>query len=112
MSRRSFLQTAGGVLLLPPQTVFGYQANSRVEFGLVGCGGRGNWIVPLFAEHSGAKLVAVADVIRKNLDATREKFTVETGRAYWGPDAHRELAESRLDAVVIETPTLYHLPHA
>ena len=42
-ARRRFLQTAGGVLLLKPETVFGSQANSTVEVGLVGCGGRGNW---------------------------------------------------------------------
>jgi myo-inositol 2-dehydrogenase/D-chiro-inositol 1-dehydrogenase len=110
--RRRFLQATGGALLLKPQTVFGYQANSRAEVGLVGCGGRGNWIAPFFPEHTGARVVAVADVIRKNLDGTREKLKVDAGRAYWGPDAYRELAESKLDAVVIETPPYYHPIHA
>jgi len=110
--RRRFLQAAGGALLLKPQTVFGYQANSRVEIGLVGCGGRGNWIAPFFPEHAGARIVALADVIRKNLDATHEKIKVDANRAYWGPDAYRELAESKLDAVVIETPPYYHPIHA
>ena len=62
-ARRRFLETAGGVLLLRPQTVFGSQANSTVEVGLVGCGGRGNWIAPFFPEHAGARVVAVADVL-------------------------------------------------
>src|ERR1035437_2207133 len=79
--RRQFLRAAGGVILLKPQTVFGYQANSTVEVGLVGCGGRGNWIAPFFPEHAGARVVAVADVIRKNLDATRDKLHVDAGRA-------------------------------
>ncbi len=111
-ARRRFLQTAGGVLLLKPETVFGSQANSTVEIGLVGCGGRGNWISPLFPEHAGARMVAVADVIQSRLDSTREKLKVDASRAYWGPDAHRELAQSRLDAVVIETPPFYHPAHA
>lgn len=111
-ARRRFLQTAGGVLLLKPETVFGSQANSTVEVGLVGCGGRGNWISPLFPEHAGARMVAVADVIQSRLDATREKLKVDASRAYWGPDAHRELAQSKLDAVVIETPPFYHPAHA
>ena len=34
-ARRRFLQTAGGALLLKPRTVFGSQANSSVEVGLV-----------------------------------------------------------------------------
>ena len=106
--RRRFLKAAGSALLLKPQTVFSYQANSTVEVGLVGCGGRGNWIAPFFPEHTGARIVALADVIRKNLDATREKFPVDAARAYWGPEAYRELAESKLDAVVIETPPYYH----
>jgi len=110
--RRRFLQAAGGVLLLKPQTVFGYQANSTVEVGLVGCGGRGNWLAPFFPEHTGARVVAAADVIRKNLDTTREKLRVSADRAYWGPEAYRELAESKLDAVVIETPPYFHPAHA
>jgi hypothetical protein len=50
-NRRSFLAGAGsGLLILQPQTAFSYQANSTVEIGLVGCGGRGNWITPFFIE--------------------------------------------------------------
>ena len=40
--RRNFLGSAAGLLILKPQTAFGSQANSAVEIGLVGCGGRGN----------------------------------------------------------------------
>jgi myo-inositol 2-dehydrogenase/D-chiro-inositol 1-dehydrogenase len=111
-ARRQLLQATGGVLLLRPETVFGYQANSTVEVGLVGCGGRGNWIAPFFPEHTGARVVAVADVIRERLESTRAKLKVDGGRAYHGPDAHRELAHSKLDAVVIETPPYYHPMHA
>ena len=111
-ARRIFLQNAGGALLLAPQTVFGSQANSTVEVGLVGCGGRGNWISPLFVEHAGVRFVAAADVIQSRLDSTRQKLGVEPGRAYWGPDAHRELAQSKLDAVIIESPPFYHPAHA
>jgi hypothetical protein len=103
-ARRDFLGAAGGVLLLRPQTAFGSQANSAIEVGLVGCGGRGNWIAPFFPEHAGARVVALGDVIRKNLDDTREKLQVDPARAYWGPDANAELAASKVDAVVISLP--------
>ena len=49
--RREFLEYAAGatgVMILKPQTVFGSQANSAVEIGLVGCGNRGTWIAPFF----------------------------------------------------------------
>ena len=76
--RRGFLKTAtGGVLILKPETVFGSQANSTVEIGIVGVGGRGNWIGPFFPEYTGARIVALADVQKANLDSTREKFKVD-----------------------------------
>ena len=108
-ARRDFLKgAAAGLLVLRPETAFGSQANSTVEVGLVGCGGRGNWIGPFFPEFAGARIVALADVVRENLEATREKFKVDSARAFYGPDAYRELAGSKVDAVVIETPTYFH----
>jgi myo-inositol 2-dehydrogenase / D-chiro-inositol 1-dehydrogenase len=112
IERRGLLKAAGGLLLLRPETVFGSQANSTVELGLVGCGGRGNWIAPLFIEHSGARFVAAADVIKSRLESTRTKLKVEPARAYYGADASRELANSKLDGVVIMTPTYYHAAQA
>jgi predicted dehydrogenase len=107
--RRNFLKSAAvGVMILKPATAFGTQANSAVEVGLVGCGSRGNWITPFFIEYAGARVGAVADVIKANLDGTREKFKVDTSRAYYGPEAYKQLANSKLDAVVIETPTYFH----
>jgi len=112
--RREFLKatSAAGLLLVSSRTAFGYQANSAVEVGLIGCGSRGNWIAPFFPEYTGARIVALADVVRENLDGTRTKFSVDAGRAYYGPDAYKELAESKLDAVVIETPPYFHPEHA
>ncbi len=111
--RRSFLQAAaGGLLLLKPRTVFGSQANSAVEIGIVGCGGRGNWIGKMFPEFTGARVVALADVIQEHLGTTRNAFQVESKRCYYGPEAYRELAHSKLDAVVIETPPYFHPLHA
>jgi predicted dehydrogenase len=37
---------------------------------------------------------------------------VDAGRAYYGGDAYKQLAESKLDAVVIETPPYFHPEHA
>jgi myo-inositol 2-dehydrogenase / D-chiro-inositol 1-dehydrogenase len=107
--RRDFFKTAAaGVLLLKPETVFGSQANSAVEVGLIGCGGRGNWLGAFFPEFAGARIVALADVIRERLDATQTSFKVDPARTYYGPEAYRELIESKLDAVAIETPPYFH----
>lgn len=107
--RRDFVKTAAaGVLLLKPQTVFGSQANSAVELGLIGCGNRGNWIGAFFPEFTGARVVALADVMRARLEATQSHFKVDAARTYYGPHAYRELIESKVDAVVIETPPFFH----
>lgn len=99
-------------MVLKPETVFGTQANSAVEVGIIGCGNRGNWIGPFFPEYTGARIVALADVVRANLDSTRETFKVDPSRSYYGPDAGKELAQSNLDAVVIESPPYFHPEHA
>lgn len=113
IDRRSFLSTsAAGLLLVSPSTAFGSQANSTIELGLLGCGSRGNWIAPLFTEYAPVRWVAAADVIRDHLSSTTTKLKIESSRAYYGPDAYNELASSKLDAVVIETPPYYHPAHA
>ncbi len=109
--RREFLQSsaaATGILLLKPETVFGSQANSAVEVGIIGCGGRGNWIGPFFPEYAGARVVALADVFRDRLQSTQQKLKVDASRSHLGLDGYKELVASKLDAVIIETPPYYH----
>jgi predicted dehydrogenase len=112
--RRGFLRTAstGGLLLLKPQTVFGTPANSAVEIGIIGCGGRGNWIGGHFKEHTGARVVALADAFPDRLESTGTKFGVEAGHRFEGLDGYKRLVESKLDAVVIESPPFFHPEHA
>ncbi len=106
--RRQFLGSAGaGLLLLKPETVFGSQANSAIEVGIVGCGGRGNWIAPFFLEF-GARVVALADPFRDRLEAHQQRKNVDASRVYAGLEAYKELAASKLDAVVIESPPYFH----
>ncbi|MBL0155583.1 MAG: hypothetical protein IPP47_00485 [Bryobacterales bacterium] len=57
-------------LILKPAMVFGSQANSNVGVGLISCGGRGIRIGLFFPEYTGAKIVAPADVVKKNLAET------------------------------------------
>ncbi len=113
-NRRAFLgasSSAAGLLLLKPETVFGTQANSTVEVGIIGAGGRGQWIGDFFIEHAGARIVALADVFQDRLDKASQKFKVAPERAYRGFGAYRELIASRVDAVVIETPPYFHPEH-
>jgi hypothetical protein len=65
VSRRHFLAQAGlglaSVSTLSRATAQGSAANSRLRLGVIGCGGRGQWITDLFLKHGGYEVVAIAD---------------------------------------------------
>lgn len=96
------------MLILKPETVFGSQANSALEIGIVGAGGRGHYIGNFFVEYTGARVVAIADPYKDRLDAAQAKFKVDGARLHGGRDGFRALSTSKLDAVVIESPPLFH----
>ncbi len=109
-TRRTALgcSTLAGLLIVKPAMAFGTQANSAVEPGLIGCGNRGLWIAALFAEHTGARFVALADVFGDRLELGGQKLNVDSARRHLGLNAWQELFGSRLDGVVIETPPYFH----
>jgi predicted dehydrogenase len=113
--RRAFLAsaaTATTITVLKPSLVFGAEANSVLDIGLIGCGGRGSWIAKLFADSGKYRLVACADYFQDKADAVGEKYKIEPSRRYTGLSGYKRLLESRLDAVVIETPPYFHPQHA
>jgi predicted dehydrogenase len=109
-SRRSFLHAsaASGLLYLEPQTVFGAQANSALEIGIIGCGGRGEYIGNFFVENTGARVVALADPLQDRLDSIRVNLHCPSARSYTGVDGYRGLLDSKVDAVLIESPPYFH----
>jgi hypothetical protein len=61
LTRREFAGVAGAAtfLIMKPQTVRGYQANSAVRLALLGCGNRGTAVATSFAENTTARIVAL-----------------------------------------------------
>jgi len=115
MPRRAFLANAGAattITVLKPSIVFGAAANSTLELGLIGCGGRGSWIAKLFDESGKYRWVACADYFQDKADAVGQKFQIEPARRYTGLSGYKRLLEGKLDAVVIETPPYFHPHHA
>ncbi|HWQ56511.1 MAG TPA: Gfo/Idh/MocA family oxidoreductase [Bryobacteraceae bacterium] len=107
--RRTFLgSAASGLLILKPETVFGSQANSAIELGIIGAGGRGIWIGGLFKEHTLTHLAAYADPFQDRLDLASQKLGVESSRLYKGINGYQELLASKVDAVAIESPAYFH----
>jgi len=125
LDRRAFLGTAGaaaGLMILKPQTVRGYQANSAVRVGLLGCGGRGTADATSIVTNGPARMVALADLFEDRLTAAKKHFDdvankqghagVHASQMFQGPRAAEQLLASReVDAVVIATPPFFHPQH-
>ena len=126
MNRRQFLQAgsaaASGLLLLKPSTAFGYQANSAVRLGLLGCGSRGTAVSTSFSQNTTAQVVALADLFPDQLAAGRSHFDqlnaalghepISSKLLFHGPRAFEELASSPdIDLIQISTPPFFHVQH-
>ena len=111
ITRRRFIAGAGATALsftvIKPSLVRGYDANSKVDLGLIGCGGRGTWIAELFKQHGGYNVVAVADYFQDRVDGCGGKLGVANARRYTGLSGYRKLLD-KVDAVAIESPPYFH----
>jgi len=116
ISRRHFIAGTGASVLafsiLKPELVHGSEANSKINIGLIGCGGRGKWIADLFLKNGGYNLVAVADYFPDRANEAGDQFKVAAANRYTGLSGHRKLLEQKLDAVVIESTPYFHPEHA
>ncbi len=106
--RRTFLKAASGLLILKPATVFGYQANSALSIGIIGCGGRGNYVGGMFQEYVGARIAALHDPFEDRLDAIRKKLSLSSPRTFTGLEGYEDLVETDIDAVVVTSPPYWH----
>jgi myo-inositol 2-dehydrogenase/D-chiro-inositol 1-dehydrogenase len=111
ITRRRFIAGAGAAAMsftvIKPKLVYGTEANSKVDLGLIGCGGRGTWIAELFAKHGGYNVVAVADYFQDRVDGSGGKLGVDNARRYTGLWGYRKLLD-KVDAVAIESPPYFH----
>lgn len=100
----------GGIMLASPATAFGYQANSKVVFGIIGTGGRGVYVGSHMTRTPHAQLGAICDIYPDRID--RGKTQIPGGDkvpAY--KDLNQLLAQKDIDAVLITTPIFLHPPH-
>ena len=126
MNRREFLQAGSGalsgILLVGPRTAFGYEANSAVRIGLLGCGGRGCGVAESFARNTPARIVALADLFSDNLAAGQDRLNkvnaslgqpaIDSKLVFRGPHAFEQLAHSKaVDLNQISTPPYFHVQH-
>lgn len=113
LHRRDFLGGAAGLglLILKPQTVRGYQANSAVRHALLGCGNRGTTVAKSFAKNTTARVVALGDIFPDQIEKAKAVFPDATLTCH-GPNAYQELAASKdIDSIQISTPPYFHVEH-
>ena len=115
-SRRNFLAgttaAAAGLLIVEPRQVAAAEANSKITLGLIGCGGRGNWIANLFQQHGGYQFVATADYFPDRAAAAAQRLGVAENQAFSGLSGYKRLLDARPDAIVIESPPYFHAEQA
>ncbi len=116
LNRRQFItgtsMAAAGLTLLQPSLAAAADAPDKLKLGLIGCGGRGQWIARLFTESGKFNFVAGADYFAEKVDQFGEKFGVPAAKRYTGLSGYKQLLEQPLDAVVIESPPYFHPEHA
>ncbi len=124
MDRRDFIggTAASGIMILSSRTAFGYEANSAVRIGLLGCGSRGTSVATSFAKNTSARIVALADLFPDQLAAGKAHFdqvnaslgvpAIDPSLMFRGSHAFEELAASKaVDSIQISTPPWFHVQH-
>ena len=98
MNRRTFLAATGSVL-------YGRAAPSdQIRVGIIGSGGRGQFLMKIFMLDTAVRMVAVADVFEPNLEAGLS--LAKGARAY--RNYQDLLADKEIDVVIIATPEHWH----
>jgi len=111
LSRRGFMAGAGAAAVsftvIRPGLVHGTAANSKINLGLIGCGGRGTWIAKLFRDNGGYNMVATADYFQDRADSAGNELGVPQANRFPGLKGYLKLLE-KVDAVAIESPPYFH----
>jgi predicted dehydrogenase len=74
----------------------------KIKLGWIGCGGRGNWLAPLFLQHGGYEIHALADYFPQVAEEAGNKFNVAKPRRFSGLSGYKKLIASGVEAVLIE----------
>ena len=102
ITRRESLQAAAAWTALSYSRVLG--ANDRIQMGLIGAGGRGQYVMSRFQLTNQIDVRAVCDVYGNHVD---EAITKMAGAKPFGD--HQKLLEMKeIDAVLVGTPDHWH----
>ena len=116
LNRRGFLAgsaVAATFTFVRPSVVRGFEANSRIEVGSVGLGGRGSLIARMIKDnHKGYQITALADYFPQVAQEGGKSLGVPEDRCYSGLSGYKEVIASDVDAIFLETPPCFFPEHA
>jgi len=111
LTRRGFIAGAGAAAMsfavIKPELVRGTAANSKINLGLIGCGGRGTWIAKLFKENGGYNVVSTFDYFQDRADSAGNELGTPPSNRFAGLKGYLKVLE-KVDAVAIESPPYFH----
>lgn len=112
MQRRDFLKTtigtAAGWTIVKPSAVRGSHANTRLEIGVIGCGGRGRFVSRLFEQHTNTKVVALHDYFADRVQTLGDELKVDPIARFTDLDGYKRILDRKVDAVAVESPPYFH----
>ncbi len=124
LSRRDFVRTSGvavGTTMAAHLVGGAYAAgNDTIRIGLIGCGDRGTGaVINAISAAPGVKLVAMGDVFKDRLDASRKNLSerhpgdmeITTERCFVGFDAFEKVLASDVNYIILATPPAFRPQH-
>jgi predicted dehydrogenase len=88
-------------------------ANERPRLALIGCGGRGRFVIRVMVDECGADCVSLCDLSDEKLEQAWTFLSdAQTAKPRFEKDYRRVLEAGDVDAIVIATPDIWHAPIA
>ena len=107
VSRRDVLKAAGAVTAGAPFIQRVKAANQQVQYGMIGCGSRGTYLLKHLKKIDSGRCVALCDILPEALDHGVQTIG-SNPKTY--KDYRDLLAQKDIDAVFVITPLFVHFP--
>lgn len=122
MERRQFIKNTiilSTGSLVSPSVVNGKLSASKVQLGIIGCGGRGTAVISSMSKNANVNIIAMADIFEDRLKAQHSVYNalnaakglpaINASNMYKGADSFRRLLQNKdVDAVLISSPCFTH----
>jgi myo-inositol 2-dehydrogenase/D-chiro-inositol 1-dehydrogenase len=122
ITRRKFIKNtavAGAFTIVSPSVAFGSKANSAINMGIIGCGGRGTGVISAMSTNANVNIIGMADLFSDKLASSKVKLdaqnkkkgfsAISNSNIHVGSNAYLELLNNKdIDAVLISSPAYTH----